>query len=129
MTPRTEHGLPKDRMGEGEKIVSVHLTQLFQLTLQPAPLRSLTPVRTAGENTQPVTSSPHHMDLCFNPATKTINPLLHELFFFLIMFHKNQITIVLGVEKVLQTEIVKCFVKKNIFYVKIGMTFIKDKTY
>jgi len=45
------------------------------------------------------------------------------------MPHKNQITIVLGVEKVLQTEIVKCFVKKYIFYVKIGMAFIQDKTY
>jgi len=45
------------------------------------------------------------------------------------MLHKNQITIVVGVEKVLQTEIVKCFVKKYIFYVKIGMAFIKDKTY
>ena len=33
-------------------------------------------------------------------------------YYFLIMPHKNQITIVLGVEKMLQTEIVKCFVKK-----------------
>ena len=35
MTPRTEHRLPKERMGEGEKIVSVHLIQLFSLTLYP----------------------------------------------------------------------------------------------
>jgi len=45
------------------------------------------------------------------------------------MLHKNQMTIVLGVEKVLQKEIMKCFVKKYIFYVKIGMAFIRDKTY